>query len=185
MVVLAIIAVIAAILFPVVMGAKHRAKAAVALSNMRQAYDAMVIYLGDSDFSQLPAGAEAYAVFRGAPMVDPLDYLPSHRWDQAPKPLIGSFAYPRFCPPWDQAKPWESYLRADHPSLLMSVFSSSNRLNFVVNADGMLEVPGGEMPDRITKLYTDGSAKNKAVEGAGSPGGVYALFNWGGLLEHG
>ena len=87
MVVISIIAVLASLLFPVVVGAKARAKSTACTSNLSQIYRASLLYMADWN-DTFPAGKDCLDVFA------PVGYSPSGLERLKQTPLLKDLLHP-------------------------------------------------------------------------------------------
>ncbi len=91
LVVIAIIAVISAILFPIVTNAKRSAYKAVAISNLKQNFVSLTMYLDDN--GHYPVLETARNITNRDIISDPCDYWRTSSKDTWPL-MLGSFGYP-------------------------------------------------------------------------------------------
>ena len=132
MVVVGIIAIIAALLFPVMVEAKRRSKESVTLSNLRQCGVALTLY--DVEALDPPSFEDAVESLATAPKVDALDYwITDH--PEPPIPLIGSYAYVRGVVAYDSYEEFkvfkeESYATRPYP-VLASIWLGTPKVRYL------------------------------------------------------
>lgn len=191
--VIAIIAVLAALTFPLLTQAKKASHGSVTLSNLRQCGIALALYAPEA---QIPVPYEhAKHALSGAPTLDQDDDSPYHRNRQWPAPFIGSYGYLRGSEPFisdesvlDLAE--ETY--GDRPFPVMAnIWQAEHKVR-------VLDTPLWEpwngtppsplvskcladqtclLPDRITYLKSDGSAKSHRLK-ASSQSKFNPMFLW-------
>ncbi len=185
-VVVAIIGVLAAILFPVVARARKGARRTEAVSNLRQCGLALEMYVGDWD--RYPVGTAATLALAKAPTCDRDDHWRASCSFPAPPntPLVGSFGYVRNLTQYADEAEWTKALASeDAPALLADVFQSD-----VPVAPFEGETPPdlggcfgrGEcfMPSPLLQLRADASLRRRTSVSTRTavPGRTYRLFNW-------
>ncbi len=99
LVVIAIIGVLAAVLYPVLIGARKKGKDVVCISNLRQCGVALRLYMNDYATELPPDDQMAHELLKKMPTCCPND----KEWTKGctltfGKPLIGSYAYTRSVP---------------------------------------------------------------------------------------
>ena len=94
LIVIAIISLLAAILYPVFASARHDANKAVTFSNLRQCGLALTMYCDDYDGPRsMPVPDVAKKLLANVPTCDPSDTWRSSCSEDYGAPLIGSYAY--------------------------------------------------------------------------------------------
>src|SRR5437868_12237246 len=121
MAVLAIIAVLSGILFPVMRGAKSAAKRTAAISNLHQCFVAMQLYAPEENFVRSLPNKPVLEPYLGHQITcDPSDTwrssceAPSTPW------TVGSFGYLRTVGSNDTDEYWEWYASLPYVPLLVS-----------------------------------------------------------------
>ncbi len=160
LIVIAILAVIAAILFPVMQRAKRNANAASTISNLRQCYVAMTLYLSDDNFAMLPVGDSAEYMLKDAPTHDNLDYWNKRGQMSLGSPLIGSYAYVRAVHPLESKEAWDGWWgdqQPKHKAIMISVFSGLEGVGYEFNQFNEVVPKDGVWPTKYHCLLADGS----------------------------
>ena len=163
LVVIGIVAILAAIIFPVFTRAKTEAFKATTLSNLRQCGQAIVIYSADYD-DRLPVGDGAYAALAKAPTCDAKDYWNPECKMPTRAPLVGSYAYYGLIEQ-DETE-LNSYLIENGGPVLAAIWYGKHR---VAQFDGMQPPRINQcirertclLPNVIIFGYIDTSAKRK------------------------
>ncbi len=104
LVVVAIIGVLAGILFPVVAGVRRRSKQTVCISNLHQCSVAIKLYMDDNETNVPPDDTMTRQLMEKVPTCCPNDTEWSKGCTQQfGLPFIGSYAYTRSIPVWKDA----------------------------------------------------------------------------------
>lgn len=132
LIVVAILSIIAAIVFPVFARARWNARKTVSTSNLRQCGMALLIYCEDYDgLRSMPSYDKAKELLKGYPTCDPNDSWRTGCQQDWGRPLIGSYAYVRGIKRFDSEHQdaWEDYYVSpgggwwgQKGSLLISIF---------------------------------------------------------------
>ena len=123
LIVIAIITVLAALIFPVLRSSKRRGKEAVTISNLRQCAQALLIYSEDYGGERFVPSTQITAdlALKTAPTCDPADYWRSGCSDQVGSPMVGSYGYTRLLWPGPPGQSgWDDYLTSDGSHYLMT-----------------------------------------------------------------
>ncbi|CAN5567083.1 hypothetical protein BH11ARM2_BH11ARM2_13820 [soil metagenome] len=140
--VVAIITILAALLFPVLGAARHRAQDPVALADLRQAGMALLMYMDGEGDRAPPVWSAARAAIPAASACDPRDFWPEACSLRRETPMIGSFAYVRAVGPFrpedgpdsDSLTVQQLEDERRRVPLLIDVFAASNRFRpFTLN----------------------------------------------------
>ena len=188
LIVMTIIAVLAAIVFPVLASSKKKATEPVDISNMRQIYMAIVMYEDDHSTSA-PASlvlAESYVdspqLFAssgdiiGTPYAD--NFWPAHALvpcEGGTSPFKISYGYLRSFPPYgEDVEHWDLARNNSQIGILASPWSGSpmSSRNFSMRcATGVVDSLGPPMVGPILRINMDGSfyrlAKNRSIGAVG------------------
>lgn len=178
--VIAIVAIVAALIIPVLGSAKRRSLQSVSISNLRQCYIALTEYNPDGpNFDTLPNQAVADNYIKGDIKFDPGDYWRRPGQLTLYKSLVGSYGYVNapICTNVDLTPSTcgEDVLGKNFP-VLVSVFYSTSHCKAAeyIVPDATNTCP---MPDRPLALWIDGHIK---VEHPQSKPSEY--FLWGALF---
>lgn len=179
LVVIAIIAVASAILFPVFAKAKRAAGKAVSTSNLHQCALALVIYRTDYD-DRMPDYDSAKQVLARAPTCDPADNW--HPGCDVPgeRPLIGSYGYVFGALTMGWYDYWQ---RSSRATMLISIFYAPEHIDPV---EGLvcLKPPIQPNPSRLLRVAADTSVSLISVPIEGE-WGVGNTFGWPQLFFYG
>lgn len=183
LVVIAIIAVISALLFPTFVTAKRQAKITVAHSNLRQQFLALEIYAGDSE-SVYPDYDVVKADKKMQLPCSPLDTWSDDCWSR-PAPMLGSFGY---IVPMKDLFTRELFPAGATMPILCDAFSSDYRLGrfegFVPDIEACSSSWTCEVPEKIWFAFTDGSIRIERHPKAPANGaeaaaaGARMVFTW-------
>lgn len=174
LVVLAIIAAMAAILFPVFSHIRKNGRRSASASNLHQCWTALQMYCDEYDASprSMPTWDVAKQVLKNAPTCDLSDTWRTSCAEQFSSPRIGSYGYARaeevINPDGafdkilaaDHMTAWEEYIRDNDPPLMTSIYYAD-----VVPALFQGSVSVGTppaaigMPNRLLSVYMDGSVR--------------------------
>lgn len=157
---IAILLVISAVVYPVVAKTKSRSSDAVTISNLRQCGMALLLYAAGEDGTMaIPPASSVSEVLRLAPTCDPKDSWRAGCSEPSTAPMVGSYAYVRSAPRWDQEVFWDRYMLGEpQPTLLLSIFSSTTKvLEFDCLAGPAPDT--ARFPDRTARFFADGSVK--------------------------
>lgn len=182
---IAVIVVLAGVLFPVFAKAKLKAKETNSMSNLRQCSFALLLYSNEYGGDQfMPPYNSAVDYLRKSPTCDLNDYWRKDCKESSVAPLVGSYGYVRGSVVADTDDHWADYYsdQTIGKNLLICAFYGSNRLN---KFDGDIEPPtcgspieGCRYPDRLLIARLDGSVAglNNRFGGSVQSGGF--LFSW-------
>ena len=172
LVVIGIIALLSAILFPVFAHVREAARQTVAISNIRQCGIALKMYMEDNNPDLLPTTEAARVILKNAPTCDPGDYWRASCDAPAISPMIGSFAYAGDISPYNKPGVWEWYRKLGNqsPTLLMSIFHTGQHIpkftgTFENFKDCINNEAGCRMPTTVIRMRLDGSAAVVPVKG--------------------
>lgn len=185
---LAILALLAAILLPAIIGAKKNASSIAAINNMRQTGMALVMYQ-DSN-GDLPLGQAAYDAVPEPVLCDPMDYWRSNCSGQFGEPLLGSFGYVRYI---EECNTFAKY------QTCVETYPKMAWLSSIFHGDDKVRPFHGEIPDvrlsqcvidrtclvpnRLLQLRPDLSAKaTKQPEFVLQPNSNVNPFSWAEVL---
>ncbi len=185
--VVAILALLAALLFPVLSSSKRSAKVSASTSNMHQVWLALQLY--SDDWGSRPVGDAALLAVRGAPTCDPLDYWRANCQVELGAPMLGSYAYAKHVPLFqEQPASLAAYEQSvENPALLISIFA----------ADGSIPRFQGEkppvqqcrptaicaMPAYVLVAFDEGSVRRVDVAPSNpTASGAFPLFTWSSLF---
>ncbi len=189
LIVIAIIAVLAAILFPVFASARKDARMATSVSNLHQCGIALRLYMDDYGglIQDLPHSNVASKVLANEPTCDPNDYWRKSCSQVFGKPLIGSYGYiiPVTDDRYDFPLSFINSMNNGNPSILVSVFYADDRSSPHHND---LEPPFGpcdhdpspvscQMPDKVLRLFYSGTVKLTPNSYRVSHGAILS-FDW-------
>ena len=192
--VIGIVAVLAAVLFPVFSNVRRKARETTTLSNLRQCGVALRMYMSDHDTEIPPDMAIARGILKNAPTCDPSDYWRTSCTWPTSDPMIGSYAYVRGVVGYTTDEGWTAYAaqRVD-PTILVSIFSSDNQVR-PFTGEGILPrdckppSPDCAMPNRVTRLRFDGSVATVpfytfgGVHENGTGGTTFYFMKWSGIF---
>lgn len=185
--VIVIIAVLAALLFPVFANAKRSALRSQCLSNLRQCGQALAMY-GEGGMVNLPIYSGAVSVVPKAITCDPEDHLRPNCKVELGRPVIGSYAYARGLEGLDDQEAWNQWLQG-HPKapVMVCPHHGDGGLKLFDGNDLNPCIQSGEcvVPSRVHELLPDTSVHVRTLAGprTGSPGRYRLLFNWDALFE--
>jgi prepilin-type N-terminal cleavage/methylation domain-containing protein len=158
LVVIAIISVLSALIFPVFATAKRRAKITEAHAYLRQQLLILEIYSGDSD-GQYPPIDVVKADKKMQVPCSPLDTWDNNCWGR-PSPMLGSFGY---IVPMKDEFTHELFPSGISMPVLCDAFSADYRLGkfdgFFPNIKTCQIDFSCEMPEKLWFAFTDGSIK--------------------------
>lgn len=183
LVVLIIVAIISALLYPTFAISRRAAMQTTAISNLKQCSYRLLIYMSDAESSVLPNYASIKHELNDAPIFDPADdtRFPFYGKDA---PMIGSYAYIRgvrsFSENWDDSKTWAAVsneLPAIHP--FVSTHNASPR-RIIHHFDDQQCVGNFScyFPSRIVRSRLDGSVQVKIYQTNYGPEKSHLLFTW-------
>lgn len=185
--VVGIIAVLAALLFPVFANAKRSALRSQCLSNLRQCGQALAMY-GEAGMENLPIYSGAVAAIPLGVTCDPEDHLRPNCNVDIGRPVLGSYAYARGLDGLDEQGAWNQWLQT-HPNAPVMVCPH--------HGDGVLKLFDGNdlnpclqsgecvVPTRVHELLLDTSVHTRSLPSlrTPSPGRNRLLFTWDALFE--
>jgi prepilin-type N-terminal cleavage/methylation domain-containing protein len=189
LIVIAIIAVLAAILFPAFASARKDARMATSISNLHQCGIALRLYVDDYGgvIQDLPPTDVVSKVLAKEPTCDPNDYWRTSCSQVFGNPLVGSYGYiiPVTDDPYDLPLSFINDINHGNPSILVSVFYSDSRSS---PHQGDWETPLGpcyhdpspvscQMPDKVLRLFYSGTVKLTPNSYRASHG-VIMSFDW-------
>lgn len=193
LVVIAIISVLAALIFPVFATGKENGNRAVTLSNLRQCGQALATYAPEAD---LPVAYPfAIVALEKAPIWDPSDRRP-HQKQPWSLPFIGSYGYIRGVAPFDVEAEMRDYANEQfrtrvYKGSVYPVMASTWQGRPLVTEFEPVDAAGAEtavfqrcmadrtcrFPDRITYLMSDGSSRSVVFDTIRS-GRFRPHFSW-------
>ncbi len=184
LVVIAILALLTGLLFPVFVSAKKRAKEATTISNLRQFSTVLMIYCDDHDgIRSMPAYEVAKDLLKSAPTCDSLEHWRTDCNQDWGEPLIGSYGYVRGVPGFvTKYDDWLSYVEQmnENPPVFLSPWHGQYQL-IRFHGDGVpwpgKPIESFRFPDRLGFVRADGSTKITPNTYAGNAKGGY-LFSW-------
>ncbi|MHB1462424.1 MAG: type II secretion system protein [Armatimonadota bacterium] len=187
LVVLAIVAVLSAITYPVVSQARSRAKQVTCLSNLRQCGVALRLYMNDNETNVPPDDQTARHLLQKMPTCCPSDTVWTKSCTQEyGQPLIGSYAYTRSVSGWSNA-PYEVvsdfYSRQTSYELMVDLFHGQDGIRAPLHGETPEVYARGKygeidkLPERWFTLYSDGHVD---VHKQGKPN--YVVMSWNILL---
>ncbi len=203
LVVIAIIGVLAAVLFPVIMGAKQKSKKVVCLSNLHQCGVALRLYMDDYGTNVPPDTAVARDLLKKQPTCCPND----KEWTKGctqpfGPPMIGSYAYVRAIPgmekvPEDKLTHFFNLKSSDFYNnegviWMVDVFHSSHGIPAPYYVDKETPVQYSArvsssrtfMPDNQIRLFDDGHVSmSKPTTIHTGTGAMNIGFAWGTVFE--
>lgn len=167
MVVIGVIALLSALLLPVVARARREGKRADTLSNLRQCSLALSMYCEDYDgLTSMPTYETAKKLLHTVPTCDKADYWRTSCVADWGKPLIGSYGYVRGLQRYSTHEGWQGYLdRTNDPrsasgSLFVSIFYANNTISAFHGESPDIATCGIKhclIPDHLVRLRMDGS----------------------------
>ena len=191
--VIAIVGVLAAVLFPVMSRAKREANKTASLSNLHQCAAALVLYADDEGGPMgMPKGSVAREVLAKMPTCDPGDRWRSGCRGEVGLPVIGSYGYVRGVTDFGSDAGWSGLLsRHPQPTLLASIHYSSWAIprfsgdEPVVPTDTVDHIKAYIFPDRVLRVRMDLSAKSArlATIQEWPLGGYKVMFGWSALFD--
>lgn len=180
-VVLAIIGILASLIFPAFARARLDARRATSTSNLRQCWLALRMYCDDYGGDRaMPTGEVAAKVLAKAPTCDPNDTWRNSCDEEFGTPLIGSYGYVRnIHHGWDDDKDklllstqkgWDHFLSyRENPGLLVSIYYADNVPEPFQGINDPPMAPGNfYMTNRVLTLKLDGSVRMEKYD-VGSP----------------
>ena len=190
MIVIAIIGVLAGVLYPVMAGARKRSRTSVCVSNIHQCGVALKLYMDDYETNIPPSDQIARELLKKMLTCCPNDTEWTKGCTQTfGAPLIGSYAYTRSVPGIDRLseKVLSGFYSPEHNNIWMAdVFHSSHGIPAPYHAERERKDRYGDvhgertfMPDNIIRLYSDGhvdtSRRTVIQTGVGS---INIGFTW-------
>jgi prepilin-type N-terminal cleavage/methylation domain-containing protein len=185
-IVITIIAILAAVTYPVFARARDEAHLTRTVSNMRQLGISLLIYFDEN--GDLPVGDTARNFGSKAITCDTRDHW-RQNCDTMPTrgPMIGSFGYVRLVPAFERKEDWDKALAREGDAeaiLLNSIFYGSRRVEPFQGSyppRSCLGInPTCAMPDRFPKfLFSGGASARFKRTLVTTPHQVsYRIFNW-------
>jgi len=184
-VVIAIIAVLAAIIFPVLARAKWTAKQSVEISNLRQCYLAASIYASDNGgWDMLPVDANSANVFRDAPTCSLLDNWRKNCSENWGAPMVGSYGYGGYTASFELISgpmpeginpTWQMELQDGRCAILIDAFVNPVLIP-PFHGESTARDPLIEMPTSVLDLLQDGSVHTLHIWSP--PPGRQIGFSW-------
>ncbi len=192
LVVLAIVALLASILFPALARAKLGAKQTQSISNLKQCAVAMALYMNGAEIADLPSYETAKGILSAAPTCDGNDYLRESCSQPTKAPLIGSYAYIRGVDErdarWTSEEEWKSLVSQELPDpyLFVSVYYGEKQVvpfDFDEQSPCLRDLSCG-FPTRLVRVKTDTSVvvTNYESVAAQKRTGNHLLFGWGAVF---
>ena len=179
--VVAIVAAVAAILFPVLAAAKKSGKRAATISNLRQCASALLLYVSDSgDDRDLPPIDRARTVLSTMPTCDLADTWRSSCGESFGDPLIGSYGYIRGLRLFQGNDGLQRLRNGNNPIIMVSIFYADPVPPPFHGENPSPELCPGDtcrMPTGIVGVRMDGSVRSTKIAYHPSPG-VTLQFSW-------
>ena len=192
--VLAIIALLASLLFPAFARVRRDGKRTVSISNIRQCGISLLLYCQDYDGeTAMPTYEVAKITLNSLPTCDPGDTWRSTCKEDWGQPLIGSYGYVRGVDRYTSQQGWNEYLNWTSGlgrvpgSVLVSVFYADNvALPFHGEHPVLGPACGAHMgrclyPDHVIRFRLDGSAATTSWK-SWHGDVAHAIFDWEGLF---
>jgi len=181
LIVIGIISVLAAIIFPVLAGVRRDARRTVSASNLRQCGMALLMYCNDNDgYEAMPSGEVARRLLKNMPTCDPSDTWRKGCSEDFGDPLIGSYAYINAFSDFSHDH-WVSTLQSKkNPTLLAAIYYADP---VPIPFHGIQATPSAAcgiheekclLPDRVLRFRLDGSV---TLTKDTNPGRLF--FHWG------
>jgi prepilin-type N-terminal cleavage/methylation domain-containing protein len=188
LVVVAIIATLAAILFPVFAGARKSAHRTQCISNLHQCTSALLMYYDDNGGGMsLPTYDQARVLLAKAPTCDLEDTFRAGCSQPSAEPLIGSYAYLRGVADYRSDAGLTKYL-ADRPNpyLMACTFYGDSPKKLFTGLDSDPCVSDGDcwMPSRLVRSRMDGGVEVRTLASVSTGARSGWLFTWPGVFEH-
>jgi len=183
LVVVAIIATLAGVLFPVAISAKKRAQMGTSISNLRQCTLALALYDPDASAQELAPFTGAELALYATPTCDPADYLRTNCSGALGKPLIGSYAYVRGVAGYDTAEGWASGPGSSSDPYTFAAVYYGDRKVYPYSGkdtDPCLQDLSCVMPTRLIRARMDGSVGVRILplSVAANRGLYFEPFTW-------
>ncbi len=195
MVVIGIIALLSAIVLPVLARARREGHKVDTISNLKQCGLSLSLYCEDYDgVTSMPTYEAANKLLKTAPTCDKADFWRASCTNDWGKPLIGSYGYVRGLQRYSTPEGWQEYLDwTDNPhsasgSLLVSIFYANNtisafhgeRPDLKLNHCSYLSEPC-QTPDHLVRLRMDGSVATTSWK-RWRVDTQHSIFDWEGLF---
>lgn len=195
-IVMAVMGILASVIYPVFVRARLDAKRATSTSNLRQCWLTLRMYCDDHGGDRaMPTGEVATQVLKAAPTCDPNDTWRTSCDEEFGPPLVGSYAYVRYidhgninAAPLSSQEGWNAFLSyKPNPTLMASIYyADSVPEPFQGNSPPM--APGNfYMPNRVLYLGLDGSVRSENEDigrpySDDDPGSGMRIFMWSSLF---
>ena len=158
----AIVAVLAAILFPVLTRAKANARKTTTLNNLHQCGLALSLY--EQDYGDYPDSTAVRNVLNSSITCDPMDYWRSSCSEPVGAPMVGSYAYVRFLLMAADVGKWNEYKSNPQATVMACIFHSSHKIirfegDMPASASCMVTDARCAFPDVVVRLAYDTSAR--------------------------
>jgi len=188
-VVLAIIAIVAAIMFPVIMNAKKSAYKATTTSNLRQCITAALIYEGDND--DLPTAEAIFSTLAKVPTCDKMDYWRQSCSNEWGLPMVGSYGYVLGIEEFKDKEVWQAYKQSlpNYPVFAAIWYTDNKFTPFHGNSAPAGGCFGEDcfLPNKILYAMHDGSILNwhvKKYRAGKDPGELIGwAFAWSNIFN--
>ena len=186
-VVIGIIALMAALLFPVFQSVRRNARRSVSASTLHQCWIALQLYCDDYDLTprQLPTWDVASKALAGAPTCDPQDTWRRSCSENFGSPLIGSYGYSNSDEMLSNAdgltNDWGGELDdIPNPVLLTSIYYADSVPAAFHGEQAPLNTPTYRKltPNRLLGVYLDGSARTRSFSLPQGPI-TFNIMDWG------
>ena len=191
LVVIAIIAVVSSLTFAALASAKRASLMSASMSNMRQSYVALSLYMPDGGTWQkdMPAKEKAQELLGDRITYDPADYWRKSAGEKSPyEAMIGSYAYANadLCDTAGGVCPCTKILIKQPIPVLLSIFYDPvkykpSEYTFLPENAGKRAEVDAPMPSRVLTLWSDGHVKFETVPASQQSG--HPNFSWGPLLQ--
>ena len=162
LIVIALIAILTAIILPVISRSKDAARTTHTISNLHQCGLAIQLYTeSHGGILNLPPHREALYMLEKAPLCDPNDTWRTRCQGELGRPMIGSYAYVRSVPLFETDEGWRWYQSVHDGnmlsmSLMISPHNSDKRSHFASGFGFSFQNP---YPNPFLALKADGSVQ--------------------------
>ena len=175
--VVGILAVLMAIALPIIATGIHSGRKAVAISNLRQCSQGILLYSNDND-GLLPSRETAFSLLGTEITFDPGDYWRSSSKEDLGYPMLGSFGYAPSLVVVDKL----SRVKGD-PLILVDIFHSDTKVKrFSGAAPNPASYLGGAsgylMPKRVLACSLNGTVRYVNVPQGDPSARMFFSWNW-------
>jgi prepilin-type N-terminal cleavage/methylation domain-containing protein len=194
--VLAIIALLAGLLFPALARVRREGRKTVSISNLRQCGIGLLLYCQDYDGeTTMPSYEVAKMTLNSLPTCDPSDTWRNTCKEDWGKPLLGSYGYVRGIDRYASQQGWNEYLNWNSGlgrvsgSVLVSVFYADNvAIPFHGEQPTLGPICGPQMkgclwPDHVIRFRLDGSVATTSWK-TWHLDLNRTIFSWEGIFFH-